>query len=74
MTRKNWLLWPTYAQKPSSVVVSILTLPTNHSVPLPDPVYLALHAVCAEVANLSGVGEHIDNILCWRRMVHRHIY
>jgi len=31
--------------------------------PLPSPEYLAIHAACARVANLSGAGEHIDKVL-----------
>ncbi|KAJ3861459.1 hypothetical protein EV359DRAFT_84301 [Lentinula novae-zelandiae] len=30
--------------------------------PLPDPALLALHATCANVAHLSGAGEHIDRV------------
>lgn len=38
---------------------------TNHNFtpkdrPLPDPVLLALHAACAQVAHLPGVAEYFD--------------
>ncbi|KAJ7576913.1 hypothetical protein C8J56DRAFT_375615 [Mycena floridula] len=36
--------------------------PNSKSLPLPSPKYLRLHAACAKVAHLSGVGECINNI------------
>ena len=34
----------------------------NTPFPLPDLHYLALHAICAKVAHLSGAGQYIDNV------------
>ena len=34
----------------------------QNNAPLPDPRYLALHAACANVAHLSGAGQHIDSV------------
>jgi hypothetical protein len=44
-------------------IQNLITLPTNRSLPAPDPRYLKLHAASAQVAHLSGAGEYIDNIL-----------
>ena len=38
------------------------TSPSPNTLPVPDPELLALHAVCAKVAHLSGAGEHIDKL------------
>ncbi|KAH9935823.1 hypothetical protein B0H21DRAFT_699177 [Amylocystis lapponica] len=38
-------------------------LTTRDDIPLPSPVYLALHATCARVAHLSGAGRYVDRIL-----------
>ena len=38
------------------------TTPDPVLLPLPDPKYLALHAVCARVAHLSGAGEHFEEL------------
>jgi len=35
---------------------------TTPSFAMPDPRYLCIHAACAQVAHLSGAGEHIDSI------------
>ncbi|KAF8167096.1 hypothetical protein B0H34DRAFT_812323 [Crassisporium funariophilum] len=40
-----------------------LTTPDPVEYPLPDHRYLALHAACAQIAHLSGVGEYIDRVL-----------
>lgn len=41
-----------------------LTKPKYHNVclDLPDPRLLALHAVCARVAHMSGAAEYIDQL------------
>ena len=44
-------------QVPSTVT---FTSPDPDKLPCPSPQLLALHAVCAKVAHLSGAGEHID--------------
>ena len=31
--------------------------------PLPNPIYLSIHATCCRVAHLSGAGEYIEKIL-----------
>lgn len=31
-------------------------------IPLPDPLYLSLHAACAQVAHASGMAEYLDDI------------
>lgn len=33
---------------------------TSTAIPLPSPRYLALHAACAKVCQISGAGEIID--------------
>ncbi|KDQ49727.1 hypothetical protein JAAARDRAFT_63505 [Jaapia argillacea MUCL 33604] len=38
------------------------TTPDAVKLPLPSPDLLALHGVCAQVAQLSGAGEYIDRI------------
>jgi hypothetical protein len=38
------------------------TTPDPVKFPLPSPILLALHAACAQVAQLSGAGEYIDLI------------
>ena len=35
---------------------------THPSLPLPSPHYLALHALCCEVAHMSGAAEWLDEI------------
>ncbi|KAF9064042.1 hypothetical protein BDP27DRAFT_1426261 [Rhodocollybia butyracea] len=43
-------------------LITTFTTP-DPSIPLlPDPALLALHATCAKLAHLSGVGEHIDQV------------
>ena len=38
-------------------------LPTaNGPLPLPDPVYLRIHAMCSRIANLSGAAAYLDDI------------
>ena len=39
------------------------TTPDPAKYPLPLPDYLHIHATCAKIAHLSGVGKYIDNIL-----------
>lgn len=36
--------------------------PDNENLPIPSPYYLAMHAACARVANLSGASEYIDRV------------
>jgi len=36
---------------------------THPDLPLPDPVYLRIHAAICRVAHLSGAGEYMDKIL-----------
>ncbi|KAH9918691.1 hypothetical protein B0H21DRAFT_238900 [Amylocystis lapponica] len=50
---------PYYVQHVSNPI----TLTTRDDIPLPSPVYLALHATCARVAHLSGAGRYVDRIL-----------
>jgi hypothetical protein len=40
----------------------IFTTPDPVKLPVPSPVYLAIHAACAKVAHLSGAAEYIDNV------------
>ncbi|KAI5988537.1 hypothetical protein EDD15DRAFT_2579972 [Pisolithus albus] len=40
-----------------------LSTPDAEQYPLPNPIYLAIHATCAKVAHLSGAAEHIEEIL-----------
>ncbi|KDR75041.1 hypothetical protein GALMADRAFT_140593 [Galerina marginata CBS 339.88] len=40
-----------------------LNTPDKDNLPLPNPRYLRIHAACARVAYLSGVGKYIDDIL-----------
>lgn len=35
---------------------------TDPNLPLPSPVYLSLHAVCAKLAYFSGAAEYIEMI------------
>ncbi|KAI6033345.1 hypothetical protein EDC04DRAFT_2571761, partial [Pisolithus marmoratus] len=37
--------------------------PDLEQYPLPNPTYLAIHAICAGVAHLSGEGEYIEEML-----------
>ncbi|KAF8639378.1 hypothetical protein AX17_001534 [Amanita inopinata Kibby_2008] len=39
------------------------TTPDPKKLPLPSPVYLAIHASCCKVANLSGAAQYIQKIL-----------
>ncbi|KAF8274683.1 hypothetical protein EI94DRAFT_1712881 [Lactarius quietus] len=39
------------------------TTPDPVKLPLPSPDLLALHATCAQIADLSGAGEYVDQIL-----------
>ena len=42
----------------------IIEFRSHHpDIPLPNPRYLALHAACSEVANLSGAGDYIEKTL-----------
>jgi hypothetical protein len=46
-----------------SDIINPVTLTSNDPLfPLPSPEYLRLHAACAQVANLSGAGEYIDQV------------
>jgi hypothetical protein len=36
------------------------TTPDQNKYPVPDPIYLAIHAACAKVAHLSGAAACID--------------
>ena len=47
------------------------SLPDPENLPLPNPAYLHIHAVCATVAHLSGATEYIDQM--WRRMEETHV-
>lgn len=40
----------------------MVTFSTKTDLPLPDGTYLALHALCCEVAWMSGAAEHIMDI------------
>ena len=41
-----------------------ITLTSQHpDLPLPNPTFLAIHAACCRIADLSGAGEYIKNIL-----------
>lgn len=33
--------------------------------PVPNPEFIRLHAICARVAHLSGAGQHFDAVLRW---------
>jgi len=35
----------------------------NHSVPLPNPHYIAIHAAIAGILNMSGAGKFFDELL-----------
>lgn len=48
---------------PNSKSTVTFTSPDPEKLPLPSPEYLAIHAACAKVANLSGAGEYIDNVV-----------
>ncbi|KAF4622953.1 hypothetical protein D9613_001636 [Agrocybe pediades] len=40
---------------------TVVTFGSEHAdLPPPSPLYLAIHAACAQVAHLSGAAEHID--------------
>ena len=39
------------------------TTPDSEKLPVPSATYLELHAACCRVANLSGGGKYIENIL-----------
>ncbi|KAN0085958.1 hypothetical protein V8E55_007092 [Tylopilus felleus] len=43
-------------------IPEIVTFATSTDLPLPDAAYLALHALCCEVAWMSGAVEHIMDI------------
>ncbi|KAF8875988.1 hypothetical protein BD779DRAFT_1449710, partial [Infundibulicybe gibba] len=34
----------------------------DSELPIPSPDYIALHAACAKVANLSGAGEYVESM------------
>jgi len=40
-----------------------ITFQTESNLPLPNPEYLRIHAVCCRVAHLSGAAEQMDKIL-----------
>lgn len=49
-------------------MLGLLEIPTtvkfvsaDETIPLPSPQYLALHALCARVAHLSGAAEYIES-------------
>jgi hypothetical protein len=45
------------------------TTPDPVNLPLPSPRLLALHATCAQVANLSGAKEYLDRVFQeWEEM------
>lgn len=35
---------------------------TNRELQVPSPYYLELHALCCEVAELSGAGKYLDQV------------
>ncbi|KAN0092599.1 hypothetical protein V8E55_003383 [Tylopilus felleus] len=43
-------------------IPEIVTFTTKTDLPLPDGAYLALHALCCEVAWMSGAAEHVMDI------------
>ncbi|KAG8906721.1 hypothetical protein FRB99_006319 [Tulasnella sp. 403] len=47
---------------PAGTVIE-LTTPDEANLPLPDPRYLALHAACAQIANVSGVAEYLKELV-----------
>ncbi|KAH0833819.1 hypothetical protein J3R83DRAFT_10982 [Lanmaoa asiatica] len=47
---------------PLPVLPEYVTLSTTTELPLPNPEYLALHALCCEVAWMSGAAEYIMSI------------
>ncbi|OBZ65317.1 hypothetical protein A0H81_14724 [Grifola frondosa] len=59
VTHKGYLL--PLGIDPDDPVIELTT--TDADLPLPDPDLLRLHATCAKVAHLSGVGEIIDALL-----------
>ena len=38
------------------------TFATRNDSPIPDPRYLALHAVCVKITHLSCAGQYIDGV------------
>ena len=38
------------------------TTPDEVKLPVPSPVYLAIHAACAQVAHMSGATKYIDKL------------
>ncbi|KAK0438741.1 hypothetical protein EV421DRAFT_1969948 [Armillaria borealis] len=51
----------TLRRLPSRVVT--FTTPDPEVLPLPSPVYLAIHAACCRIARMSGAADYVDKVL-----------
>ncbi|PBK64878.1 hypothetical protein ARMSODRAFT_853075, partial [Armillaria solidipes] len=51
----------TLRRLPSRVVT--FTTPDPEALPLPSPVYLAIHAACCRIARMSGAADYVDKVL-----------